>query len=326
LCAEYDLGFHQGKIVIFLASIKFLMSQLTHLRTFLAVYRTGSATRAALQLAMTQPAVSGHIRALETHLQRKLFTRIGRGIQPTTAADWLARAAGPYLDGIEATLMAAAMRDDQIAGMVRLGGPAEFLSEKILPELGGLSDLGIQLEVRFGVAQDTVERLHTGDLDLGIATVRIPRRSVGYEPIYREEFVLVGAPRWAAIALPGIAAHGADAIIALPWLSYGPDLPIIRRYFRDVFRAAPPNAAIQIIPDLRALMQSCAAGLGLTVLPTYLCGALIQEGALVQMHNPPQPPGNDIFLAWSRVGLRHPRNAFLQQRLIDIARRWRPVT
>lgn len=130
------------------------MSQLTHLRTFLAVYRTGSATRAAAQLAMTQPAVSGHLRALETHLQRKLFTRIGRGIQPTTAADWLARAAGPYLDGLEATLTAAAMRDDQIAGTVRLGGPAEFLSEKILPELGGLSDMGIQLEVRFGVAQD----------------------------------------------------------------------------------------------------------------------------------------------------------------------------
>lgn len=36
-----------------------------HLRTFVAVARFGSFTRAAWQLCITQPAVSGHIAALE---------------------------------------------------------------------------------------------------------------------------------------------------------------------------------------------------------------------------------------------------------------------
>ena len=76
------------------------MSQLTYLRTFLAVYRAGSVTKASIQLAITQPAASGHIKALEAHLKQTLFRRLGRGIEPTATAGWLARAVAPYLDGL----------------------------------------------------------------------------------------------------------------------------------------------------------------------------------------------------------------------------------
>src|SRR5207245_9150013 len=53
------------------------------LRTFEAVARNLSFTKAADELALTQSAVSHQIRALEDHLGARLFQRLHRGIDLT---------------------------------------------------------------------------------------------------------------------------------------------------------------------------------------------------------------------------------------------------
>jgi DNA-binding transcriptional LysR family regulator len=317
------LGFSFGKSDNRTISIKNLMSDLNHLRTFLAVYRSGAVTSAAAQLAITQPAASGHIKTLEAHLKRQLFRRVGRRIEPTSAADALARAVAPYLDGLEDAMATAMMRQDSLVGTIRLGGPVEFMMEKVLPGFAGFSELGIRLEVKFGLTQDLVERLDAGELDLVIATMRVPRRSAGFQLLYREEFVLVGAPKWSAVVPPAtISARGAEAISELPWLAYGSDFPIVRRYFREVFHARPPRKAAQVIPDLRAMKESCIAGLGITVLPKYLCASAVDQGMLVVLHSPSVAPGNDIFVAWNRIGLRQPLTTFVRDRILEAASGW----
>jgi DNA-binding transcriptional LysR family regulator len=71
------------------------MAHLMYLHTFLAIYRSGSITKASKYLHLSQPAVSGQIRMLETQIGRDLFTRTSRGIIPTAAAHELARSSGP---------------------------------------------------------------------------------------------------------------------------------------------------------------------------------------------------------------------------------------
>lgn len=51
--------------------------------TLLKVYETGNYTRAAEKLALTQPAVSQHIKLLERELDVTLFDRTGSKIKPT---------------------------------------------------------------------------------------------------------------------------------------------------------------------------------------------------------------------------------------------------
>ncbi|WP_082716249.1 MULTISPECIES: LysR substrate-binding domain-containing protein [Burkholderia] len=60
------------------------------LRAFEAAVRLQSFTRAADELALTQGAVSQHVRALEAQLGRPLFTRERNGATPTQAAHALA--------------------------------------------------------------------------------------------------------------------------------------------------------------------------------------------------------------------------------------------
>jgi DNA-binding transcriptional LysR family regulator len=108
----------------------------------------------------------------------------------------------------------------------------------------------------------------------------------------------------------------------LPWLSYGPNLPIVRRYFRHVFGSEPPREAAQIIPDLRAIVKACVAGTGISVLPHYLCASSLHAGSLVVLHTPTEPPDNDIFLAWNRVAVNQPRIAFVREQLLKAAQSW----
>jgi molybdate transport repressor ModE-like protein len=55
------------------------------LHVFRLVARSGSVTRAAQELFISQPAVSAHLKALETAIGEQLFERIPRGMQLTQA-------------------------------------------------------------------------------------------------------------------------------------------------------------------------------------------------------------------------------------------------
>lgn len=62
-----------------------------HLITFKALVKTGSFTRTAKQLGLTQPAVSQHIQKLECSLGEPLLIRHGRTTEITKAGDILLR-------------------------------------------------------------------------------------------------------------------------------------------------------------------------------------------------------------------------------------------
>jgi DNA-binding transcriptional LysR family regulator len=106
------------------------MSYLPQLRTFLEAYRTGSITKAAERLHLTQPAASAHIKSLEVLIEKKLFTRHARGIKPTAIADDLARSIAPHLEQIETKFNAVRSRIATVAGTIHLAAPAEFLDAK----------------------------------------------------------------------------------------------------------------------------------------------------------------------------------------------------
>ena len=77
------------------------MLSFIHLRTFLTVIKQGSFTRAAHELSLTQPAVSGHIAALEEEFGMPLFNRTGKKIVLTDAGSILQKGARDILDRVE---------------------------------------------------------------------------------------------------------------------------------------------------------------------------------------------------------------------------------
>src|SRR5437868_12849512 len=113
------------------------MSHLIYLRSFLSVYRHNSISKAADALHLTQPAVSRHIKVLESRLDCKLFERLPRGLASTPAANELERQVGSHLDALEAVADISRGKNEGLAGFMHVGSTSGFT--KLI--LAGLASL-----------------------------------------------------------------------------------------------------------------------------------------------------------------------------------------
>ncbi|MAK74254.1 MAG: LysR family transcriptional regulator, partial [Pseudomonadales bacterium] len=87
-----------------------------NLQAFLAVAETGSFSRAAEQLHLTQPAVSKRIAMLEQQLDARLFDRIGRHVSLTEAGMALKPRAEQVLSLLNDTRRALSNLSSEVSG------------------------------------------------------------------------------------------------------------------------------------------------------------------------------------------------------------------
>ncbi|SDM59690.1 LysR family transcriptional regulator [Streptomyces wuyuanensis] len=293
------------------------------LRTFVTVHRAGSFTRAAALLGLSQPAVTSQIRTLERQLGRPLFLRQARGVTPTTVGDELAHRAAPHLDAL-VEIVEAGLDEESGVRTLHLAGPPEFTSARVLPALAPLVSQGLALRTSFtGNAEETLEGLAAGHHDLAVTTARPRGGLLAQTPLCDEEHVLVASPRWAARLEDGaLLRKGAVVLEQLPVIEVHESLPFVSRYWASVFDSRPPAAAAVIAPDLRAALESAAAGAGLAVLPRYLCLGALEDGRLVALLEPPVPPLRTYFLVVRTGTLALPHIARAHEELLLAAAAW----
>lgn len=169
---------------------------LAPLRTLAVVARFGSFSRAATQLALTQPAVSMQIRQLEDAVGVRLLERAGRRVRPTAEGTIvLEHAARAFSELARAVERLHALRG-VVAGPVRLG-TGTAISMYVLPPL--LRTLrarhpGVDLVVTTGTAADMARAVAEGDLDVGVVSLPVRRRELSVTPFITDEFVAIAAP------------------------------------------------------------------------------------------------------------------------------------
>ncbi|MFE0175349.1 LysR family transcriptional regulator [Streptomyces sp. NPDC059002] len=296
-------------------------ADLNLLRTFLAVYRSGSFTAAARLLGLSQPTVTTQIRALERQSGRELFERLPRGVAPTPVADELAGRVAAPLDSLAAATGQDSPDDDTTGEPVHLAGPAELLCTRVLPALAPLVAEGLRLRVSTGLTDPLLAELRAGRHDLVVATTRPRGRSLSATPLMDEEFVLIAAPGWARRVTERPDADVAAALHGVPLITYAEDLPIARRYWRHVFGRRLGGRAAVTVPDLRGVLAAVEAGAGYTVLPRYLCLDALASGALVLLHDPEDPPINTGYLV-QRPGVTPAPVTRVRDRLLRAGRSW----
>ena len=112
---------------------------LFQLRAFDAVAREGSFTRAAARLFISQPAVTGHIKALEEHYQIPLLRRTARRVELTEEGARLAaitRAIFGLVDEAQALLEA---NRQLLSGRLEVAADGPHL---VMPMIASLPDKG----------------------------------------------------------------------------------------------------------------------------------------------------------------------------------------
>ena len=162
------------------------------LRTFDALMRERSVSRAAARLFLSQPAVSASLNRLREAFDDPLFTRNAHGVTPTPRAQALAAQVEKVLGDIGALLEAGRAFDPGASDRIfRIAG-SDFASRNILPALGRtLAGCGsaIRLVWEPPGTWSLPERLHRGDLDLAvIARLRMPR-DMEMRVLYEDHYV-----------------------------------------------------------------------------------------------------------------------------------------
>jgi DNA-binding transcriptional LysR family regulator len=161
---------------------------LSLLRNFAVVARTGSISVAALQIGRTQSALSMQMLRLESLLGQAFLHRSGSGVRLTTAGERLLAHAEALLgrhDEIVADMCGTGIR-----GAVSLGCPEDY-SIAFLPKiLEGFCAQHPDVELRMVCAptSDLRPLLHRRQIEMALVSVPDPK---GSEVIRRESFVWV---------------------------------------------------------------------------------------------------------------------------------------
>ncbi|TMR03848.1 LysR family transcriptional regulator [Actinomadura soli] len=141
-----------------------------HLRMIEAIAATGSISKAAARLGLTQPAVSTMLRRVESHLGVQLFVRSPEGVTPTPVGAEVAtraRAALASIDDLNAAL-AHRIRDPSAMPLLRVGVQACPALTRLSDHLGALSPVSrLQLRVDQGGGRIPA-LLASGALDVGL--------------------------------------------------------------------------------------------------------------------------------------------------------------
>lgn len=255
------------------------LPSLNSLRAFCAVAETGSYSRAAQKLNVTQAAVNQQIKLLEAHLGVQLIARAGRGIILTELGLTLARDLGAGFDairkGVDAVTGADACRPVQITT-----SPA-FAVEWLMPRLAAFQRQHPDITLLLNPTSDLVEP-RPGGIDLAIRYTDRRRLEKGITPMLVSDMVVIGAPK-----LVGERSFANPAeLLHMPWLQELGINEVAAWFARQSVEFAGPLTISQMPGNL--IMQAVRRGDGITYTVRAFFDPEIRSGTMVELFSEPR--------------------------------------
>jgi DNA-binding transcriptional LysR family regulator len=141
--------------------------ELYQLRSFVAVAEAGHLTRASERLHVSQPAVSGQIKALEDELDVALFERTPGGMELTFAGQRLLADAQKVLAAAQALRNEAKQLKGEVAGRVSVGTLSDPGFIRLGEFLGATVERHplLQVELHHEVSGAAFAKVRDGELD-----------------------------------------------------------------------------------------------------------------------------------------------------------------
>jgi DNA-binding transcriptional LysR family regulator len=267
------------------------MMDVALLPAFVAVADTGSFTRAAAQLGVTQSTVSQQIRRLEASLGKPLFVRDTHAVALTSAGLILLGQAHTILACVHEVEMQ--LRSPDMLGKVRLGIAEDFASSQLPDILRRFRRVHAQVKVSIEIdmSRTLLDRLDRGLLDLALVKChendRRPETKILSEPLV-----------WVALEERSPLAQERPLPLALH-----PEPSITRALVLDRLAASSIEAVVvHSANTLNGLRAGVAAGIGISAFGRNFipAGLRILDRKILGL---PELPALDFILARRREGL-----------------------
>ena len=236
-------------------------------------------TQAAALLRVTPSALSHRLRDLERRVGYTLFTRVGRRLRMTPAAERLRDAAVRTLPEIQRAIEDARQMSRGMRHVVRIG-VATYSAFHWLP--GFVRHLQahspeVEIELVADAARRPLAALEKGDIDLAIVPEGPERRDIRRTPLFEDELLLAMSP---GHHLTAHAFIEAEDLIEETYLTYSMAIEPGHEHDRMMRPAgAYPRRLIKVeLPE--AIIELIAADMGVSTLAAWVVVPHVAAGKL----------------------------------------------
>lgn len=251
---------------------------------FVRVAETGSLSRAARELKLSQPSVSRIIGTLEGRLGTTLLLRTTRSISLTEAGAVYLERTKRLLAEMEETEQAT-RGIDSLHGVIRLAMPLMYGTRAIIPALTPFLIRHPDLKVEL-VMSDTRQNLVTDGVDLAIRinVGSLDDSTFGARKLALVERLVVAAPSYlAARGVPATPADLAQRDCILQHGSFGSESWRFTRNKTVTSVNVQPRIWINSAPGVLA---AAVTGLGIALATRVMAGEELRTGQLTQVLQP----------------------------------------
>ncbi len=267
------------------------------LRTFKAIYETGTLTAAAQELFISQPGVSLHLNSLEAYTGYKLFDRGSKKMTPTEKGKMLYNFIVTPLNKLEEGEKQFHKRSRQQRCTISVGMCFETFQhtlEKYIPTLP------FNLIIRFGEYQQMLQDLDNGLLDLIITPHKGTQPNLSYREFAKERIVLITGMNTEILPIQSLLKKRElkDAIAILKqglWYSTSADMDHLLNFWRKHFGEHPDFSPNFIVPNISSIIRCLSEGEGFAVVPDFLCEEAIRSNKIKIVWEGDEPLENTLY-------------------------------
>lgn len=269
------------------------------LATFVQVVDSGTLSAAALRLGLAKSVVSKRLAGLEARLGARLLHRGSRRVTPTEAGSLLYTRAHALLASLDELVDDVSAQAGALRGSIRMAGPMSFGTRHLGPAIAAFMRQYEQIEVSLDLDDRHVDLL-AGGYDLAVRIGRLGDSALKSRRLGTSHRILCCSAEYAAQAgLP----ETLDDLTAHSCLGYAnaPSGHIWRFMPQEGGeRHAPQHRSLALRGRLtanngEALLDAVRAGLGLTLLPTFMVGPAVATGELIPVGIPGWAPVPDTI-------------------------------
>lgn len=245
------------------------MINLEWLRTFSTIYECNNITEASKKLNMTQPGVSKHLSALESHIGKKLFERTTRKLAPTEYGKFLYAQINNPLQELEKVEYYSNQRAKKQRSAIIIGCTTDFFKKELIHQIYSFD---MYIVIHFGNEKELIESLEMDKIQLLVGIKKHDIYDHQFTYIKNEELELISSN--IDVVPENIDKNDEKFIKWLQkqtWFTYDNYQNDLKKFWEVRFNTTPRIVPRYILPSYLDIIETLKNNSGFSIVPKNLC-------------------------------------------------------